>query len=62
MAANNGNAADRSGAQPRVYPVSLQQAAAAIFGIAPLGEQSGVIAPRQSIQSEKPTGKISEKQ
>ncbi|MEV5032157.1 hypothetical protein MRBLMC3_001351 [Sphingobium sp. LMC3-1-1.1] len=39
MAANDRHAADQGGARPFTYPVSLQQAAAAIFGITPLGEQ-----------------------
>lgn len=39
MAVNNSEATFRGGAKPRVYPVSLQQAAAAIFDMTPFGEQ-----------------------
>lgn len=62
MAANDRNVADQGGVRPRVYPVSLQQAAAAIFGITSLGEQSRAVPSEASIQPEKPTGKISENQ
>ena len=46
MAANNRDL--EGGARLRTYPVSLQQAAAAIFGITPLREQSAVVQPRSS--------------
>lgn len=39
MATNNSEATFRGGEKPRVYPVSLQQAAAAIFDVSPFGEQ-----------------------
>ena len=50
MAANNRD--PEGGARLRTYPVSLQQAAAAIFGTTPLREQSAVV-PRRSSTSFK---------
>jgi hypothetical protein len=43
MSAKDRSAADRGATRPRVYPVSLQQAAAAIFGTVLLDEQSGTV-------------------
>jgi len=59
MAANDRHAADQGRARALAYPVSLQQAAAAIFGITPQREQFGGVPSRPLIQSKK-TGKIRE--
>jgi hypothetical protein len=62
MAAKDGNAVDPGRALPRAYPVSLQQAAAAIFGITPLSEQSGRGSAPTINPIRKTTGKIRENQ
>jgi len=60
MAANNSGAASRGVTRARAYSVSLQQAAAAIFGVSP--SLNGTKAPpfHPPTQSNGTTGKISE--
>jgi hypothetical protein len=60
MAASNGAAANRGATRPRAYSISLQQAAAAIFGVSPSSNHGGALPPLPPAQSSETTGKISE--
>ena len=60
MPADNSGAAGSGVTHFRDYSVSLQQAAAAIFGISPSSSSSRGHPPRPVDPSDKMTGKISE--
>ncbi len=60
MAERSNGAAGRGATDPRAYSVSLQQAAAAIFGISPTLNHAGAPSAPSPAQHNETTGKISE--